>query len=141
MFDSNTILLIEDNEDDAFFFQRALQDAGIRQTVHNAADGQKGVDYLSGHGAYSDRSKYPLPWIIFVDLKLPRKSGFDLLEWIKQRPELKDMIVIVLTSSDEQRDVTRVYEKGARSYLVKPPTREMLIDLWQYLSLVPRVRT
>jgi CheY-like chemotaxis protein len=125
---SNTILLVEDNEDDAFFMQRALRDAGIQNPVQLAGDGRQAIDYLSGAGKYADRATYPLPVIVFLDLKLPFKSGHDVLEWIRAQPQFARLIVIVLTSSSEPVDLNRAYKAGANSYVVKPATAEQLLE-------------
>lgn len=133
---SQTILVVEDNEDDAFFMQQALQDAGIANPVQLVEDGQQAIDYLSGAGEYADRQKHPLPMIVFLDLKLPFKTGHEVLEWIRKQPQFAKLIVIVLTSSAEPVDLNRAYKAGANSYVVKPPTPDQLsemiksFDLW-----------
>lgn len=132
---SNTILLVEDNEDDAFFMKRALHDAGINNPVVLLEDGRQAIDYLNGAGAYVDRAKNPLPMVIFLDLKLPFKSGHEVLEWIRQQPEFAKLIVIVLTSSNEPVDLNRAYKNGANSYVVKPPTPEELTELAKSFEL------
>jgi CheY-like chemotaxis protein len=132
---SNTILLIEDNEDDAFFMQRALHDAGIDNPVRLLEDGQQAIDYLSGKGDYADRTANPLPMIVFLDLKLPFKSGHEVLEWIRRQPQFAKLIVIVLTSSSEPVDLNRAYKNGANSYVVKPPTPDQLTDLARSFDL------
>ena len=125
---SNTILLVEDNEDDAFFMKRALRDARIQNPVQLVEDGRQAIDYLSGTGKYADRTAYPLPVIVFLDLKLPFKSGHDVLEWIRAQPQFARLIVIVLTSSSEPVDLNRAYRAGANSYVVKPATAEQLLE-------------
>lgn len=126
---SHTILLVEDNEDDAFFMKRALRDAGIANPVYVAEDGRQAVDYLAGAGEFGDRERFPLPMIVFLDLKLPYRSGHEVLEWIRAQPQFAKLIVIVLTSSSEPVDLNRAYRAGANSYVVKPPTADQLTDL------------
>jgi CheY-like chemotaxis protein len=133
------ILLVEDNEDDIFLMRRALKEAEIRNPLHVVEDGEQAVDYLSGSGQFTDRALFPLPTLVFLDLKLPLKSGHDVLAWIKQHPGLQSLVVIVLTSSDEPSDVAKCYKLGANSYLVKPPSAEKLVDLaksfkWYWLE-------
>lgn len=123
------LLLVEDNEDDVFIFQRAFRRAGLIHPVQVASDGQEAIDYLSGAGRYSDRRAHPLPAIVFLDLKLPRRSGHDVLAWITEQTELPRMPVIILTSSAEQRDLQRARELGALHYLVKPPAPVALAEL------------
>jgi CheY-like chemotaxis protein len=131
---SATILLIEDNEDDVFFMHRALKKAQITLPVQVAMDGQQALDYVSGAGKYSDRAEYPLPSLIFLDLKLPFLSGFDFLSWLRNQPALKELPVVILTSSFEDRDRQRAKELAAKTYLVKPPSPEMLLEAIQYLQ-------
>ena len=133
------ILLVEDNEDDVFLMKRALKSAGITNPLQVVEDGQRAVDYLAGKGQFSDREKYPFPAIMFLDLKLPMKSGLEVLEWIRQQPSLENLVVLVLTSSNEPSDLKRAYSIGANSYLVKPPTAAQLLDLakafkWYWLE-------
>lgn len=117
----NTILLVEDDRDDVFIFQRTLKAAGIANPVIVVTTGQDAVDYLSHQGEYTDSEKYPLPFVIFLDLKLPYLDGFDVLSWIRAQPHLRSIIVVVLSGSDETRDHQKAYALGARTYLVKPP--------------------
>ena len=131
----DTILLVEDNEDDAFFMKQALKDAEIINPLQVVEDGQAAIDYLSGTGKFADRTKYPLPLVVFLDLKLPFKSGHQVLEWIRAQPELKKLIVIVLTSSNEPVDLNRSYQLGANSFVVKPPTPAQLLDLAEAFKL------
>jgi CheY-like chemotaxis protein len=132
-------MLVEDNEDDVFLMKRALQGARVVNPLYVVEDGQEAVDYLSGAGKFADRDHYPLPAVVFLDLKLPLMSGHDVLAWIRQQREFETLIVIVLTSSNEASDLSRCYALGANSYLVKPPTPEQLDDLatafkWYWLE-------
>src|SRR5688572_11336740 len=116
-----TILLVEDNEDDSFFMQQAKTKAGIQNPMQVVDDGQKALDYLRGVGKYSDRQQYPLPFLLLLDLKLPLVPGLRVLSWLREQPEFETMLVVILTSSKEDRDIDRAYRLGANSYLVKPP--------------------
>ena len=126
---SATILLVEDNEDDLFVMQRSLKLAEVANPLQVVTDGQMALDYLSGTGEYGDRERHPIPSMIFLDLKLPYVSGFEVLDWMRLQPDLCSVDVVVLTSSDEERDQTRAYALGARSYLVKPPSPKTLRDI------------
>ncbi|MEX0805484.1 MAG: response regulator [Candidatus Binatia bacterium] len=133
------ILLIEDNEDDVFLMKRALKGARVINPLFVVEDGQEAVDYLGGAGKFSDRGSYPLPAVVFLDLKLPFISGHDVLAWIRSRKEFESLVVIVRTSSNEASDLSRCYSVGANSYLVKPPSPEQLDDLakafkWYWLE-------
>jgi CheY-like chemotaxis protein len=124
------ILLVEDNPDDAFLMVRALKKAGVNHPLHLVTTGQMALDYLQGHGNYSNRAQFPLPFIVFLDLKLPYIHGFDLLSWIRQHPPTASLPVIVLTSSNEPKDRQRAQTLGAHHYLVKAPTPQILKDLF-----------
>jgi CheY-like chemotaxis protein len=129
------ILLVEDNEDYAFLLTRALHTADINSPVHVVTDGEQAVDYLKGAGLFSDRSLFPLPGLILLDLKLPRLSGFEVLQWIQNETSLPQLVVVVLSSSGETRDINLAYRFGARSYLIKPPTAANFVDLARGLKL------
>ena len=129
------ILLVEDSEDDALLLKRALHSAQIENPVHVVTDGEQAVEYLQGSGRFSDRNQYPLPGLILLDLKLPRISGFEVLQWIQNETTLPQLVVVVLSSSGETRDINMAYRFGARSYLVKPPTAASFVDLAKGLKL------
>ena len=136
---TRSLLLVEDNEDDVFLMKRALQGAHVINPLFVAEDGQEALDYLGGAGKFADRNSYPLPAVVFLDLKLPFVSGHDVLTWIRRQKELDSLVVIVLTSSNEASDLSRCYALGANSYVVKPPTPEQLEDLakafkWYWLK-------
>jgi CheY-like chemotaxis protein len=136
---NRALLLVEDNEDDVFLMRRALKGARVVNPLHVVEDGQEAVNYLAGTGKYADRESYPLPAVVFLDLKLPYLSGHDVLAWIRRQKEFESMVVIVLTSSNEASDLSRCYALGANSYLVKPPTPDQLEDLakafkWYWLE-------
>lgn len=136
---SQAILLVEDNEDDVFLMKRALKGARVSNPLSVVEDGQQAEDYLAGAGKYADREAYPLPAIVFLDLKLPYISGHDVLAWIRGQKDFDGVVVIVLTSSNEASDLSRCYALGANSYLVKPPTPDQLEDLakafkWYWLE-------
>lgn len=123
---SNTILLVEDSADDAAVLQRTLKKSGIPNPVQVVVDGKDAIEYLAGEGRFADRTTHPLPFLIFLDLKLPRRDGFEVLTWLKQQPALASVAVVVLTGSADGLDHQRAYALGARSYLVKPPAPDEL---------------
>lgn len=122
----HTILLIEDSEDDALLMQRALRKSAITDCVHIAKDGKEAVEYLKGVGPFSNRQEFPLPQLVLLDLQMPEMHGLKVLEWIRAQPEFRSTVVIVLSSSRLPGDVQLAYKLGSNSYLVKPPTLEML---------------
>jgi CheY-like chemotaxis protein len=123
---SSTILVVDDNEDDVFALRRALKKANIANPQQVLTHGQAAIDYLSGTGEYADRSRFPLPFLMLLDLKMPFRGGFEVLEWAGQQPELSGLAIIILTGSDEIKDHQRAYALGARSYVVKPPSPQDL---------------
>lgn len=129
-----TILLVEDNEDDVFAMRRALRLARIGNPLQVVTDGEQALDYLSGANGFAERHKHPLPFIIFLDLKLPYVDGFEVLSWIRRQPALDNVIVVVLTSSAESRDQEKARALGARTYLIKPPTAESLSGIFDSLK-------
>ncbi len=120
----NCILQIEDDENDIFLLRHAFKAAAVDVVLRVVRDGQQAVDYLAGAGEYADRSRYPLPALVLLDLKLPRKCGLEVLRWIRQQPGLNLLVVIVLSASGLSDDVNNAYRLGANSYVVKPPSVE-----------------
>jgi CheY-like chemotaxis protein len=123
-----TILLVEDNEDDAFLMVRALKSAGVELPLRIVADGREALNYLSGAEQFAERSEHPLPGLVFLDIKLPQVSGLEVLRWLRSLPELRRIVVIILTSSNHPGDVREAYELGANSYVVKPASYQQLVD-------------
>ena len=122
----HTILLIEDSENDALLMQRALTKSAITDCVHIAKNGKEAIEYLKGVGPFSNRQEFPLPQLVLLDLQMPEMHGLKVLEWIRAQPEFRSTVVIVLSSSRLTGDIQLAYKLGSNSYLVKPPTLEML---------------
>jgi CheY-like chemotaxis protein len=122
---THCILQVEDSEEDVFFLQFAFKEAGVDALIQVARDGQEAIEYLSGNGPFADRTKFVLPSLVLLDLKLPRKSGWEVLEWMRRQPVLKKMPVIVLSGSAQPVDIDRAYLLGANSYLVKSSMDEL----------------
>ena len=93
---------------------------GINNPLKVDKDGREAKDYLAGHEPFADRGHHPLPALVLLDLNLPYWSGFQVLEWIRQQPQLRRLPVVVFTSSSRPDDIVRAYEAGANAYLVKP---------------------
>jgi len=127
--DRPTLLIVEDNEDDIFFVERIFKQIGARCELRFARDGIEAVEYLSGKGAFQDRAKYPMPTIILMDLKMPRRNGFEVLEWMHNQEEIRLIPTIVVTSSTLQEDVTRAYRLGANAVMNKPVDKDSLLQM------------
>jgi CheY-like chemotaxis protein len=143
-----SFLVAEDDENDVFFLQRAFQQAKIENPLHVVRDGQEAIDYLSGAGDFSDRKLHPLPYLFILDLKMPRKTGLDVLAWLQEQPELRCIPVVVLSSSAQVRDIDKAYELGVNAFIVKPANLEKRVKLakaigtfWLELNEVPVVCT
>lgn len=129
MLQHEPILLVEDEPDAITLLQHAFAKVGITNPVHTVHDGEHAIAYLKGEGRYADRSTHPVPRLILLDLKLPRCSGLEVLEWIRTEQAWRGVPVVVMTSSKERTDVRRAYAAGANSYLVKPSSLTRLIEL------------
>ena len=127
-------MVVEDEEHDVFFLERAMRKAGVKNPLHVAPTGEEAMAYLAGEGKYGDRSLYPLPSMLFLDLHLPGRSGLEVLTWLRKQPKLDSIIVILLTSSKEVQEIATAYELGANSYLVKPPSVDSLMVLMNALN-------
>src|ERR1041384_6191625 len=139
------ILLAEDDPNDVLLLQRAFQKAGLRDSLKVVRDGEQAIEYFSGKGAYSNRERFPRPFLLLLDLKMPGTDGFEVLRWVRAEPDLKRLLVVVLTSSNLQADVDRAYELGANSYLVKPVEFDQMVNMIQrfeaYWAEINRVPT
>ncbi len=114
------ILLVEDNPDHAELVKRCFEDHRIANRVCHVFDGEAALDYLFQRGEYADPQKSPRPHTILLDLRLPKIDGLEVLKAIKTTEALQGIPVVILTTSEAERDVTRAYEYSANSYLVKP---------------------
>jgi CheY-like chemotaxis protein len=129
-----SMLLVEDNTDDVMLIRRVVNKAGIHNPLHVVNDGDAAVAYLSGGNGYGDRERFPIPAVVLLDLKLPRRSGLEVLAWVREHPQLSPLPVVVLTSSTESSDLKHAYELGANSYLRKPVHSEELLKMMQMVA-------
>lgn len=144
MFENQIILLAEDDPNDVLLIQRAFAKAGLPEVLKTVRDGEEAIQYLDGRGGYSDRTLFPVPFLVLLDLKMPGTDGFEVLSWARAQPDLKRLLIVVLTSSNFQSDVDRAYELGANSYLVKPVELKDMVNLiqrfeayWTELNRIP----
>jgi len=129
------ILLVEDNPDDVLLARRAVKKASLAVAMQVVEDGDEAVAYLGGSGPFGDRVRHPLPALVLLDLKLPKRSGLEVLRWVRSQPGLDTTPVVVLTSSSEDEDIQKAYALGANSYLLKPVAFNGLVQLLGVLDL------
>jgi CheY-like chemotaxis protein len=123
------LLLVEDDDADALLIERAIRKAQISVRLQRVKDGDEAVDYLDGRTVYADRVRYPRPSVVLLDIKLPRRDGFEVITWLRGQPTpLSRTAVVMFTSSGRSADVNRAYELGANSYLRKPEQHSDLVD-------------
>jgi CheY-like chemotaxis protein len=131
---SETILLAEDNEDHVLLIKRAFAKANLLNPLQVVNDGQEAIAYLAGEGVYADRSLYPFPGLLLLDLKMPNRDGFDVLKWLRHEKQMPALRIVVLTTSDRVFDMQRAYELGAHSFLTKP------VDFRDFVQLGPAIK-
>lgn len=134
MSESAVILIVEDRDDDIFVLRRAFERALVTNPVQVVRDGEEAISYLSGEGKFANRAEYPLPALVILDLKLPKVDGFEVLIWIRRQEGIRGLPVIVLTSSNQIRDVNRAYSLGANSFVVKDTDLQHAVDFSSFLK-------
>jgi CheY-like chemotaxis protein len=132
--DQMTVLLVEDQATDVLLVKRAFSRANSSTVVQTVSDGDAAVAYLLGEGEFGDRARFPFPHLLLLDLKLPRRSGLEVLEWVRKHGHFHRLPTIMLTSSSEMSDVNQAYDLGVNSYLSKPTAFEDLIRLVQTID-------
>jgi CheY-like chemotaxis protein len=128
-----TILHVDDDENDRMLLNIAHRRANLPANLIGVGDGEQAIAYLEGRGAYSDRDRCPIPDLVLLDLKLPLKSGFEVLEWIREQDSFRDLRVIVLSSSHHETDRARAFVTGANFYIVKPVSVDEMIGMAKQL--------
>jgi len=128
---SPSILLVEDNQDDVLLIRRGFERAGISNPIQIVSRGPQAIAYLNGSGLYCDRTKYPLPALVLLDLNMPGSDGFAVLKWIRRQSAFTHLCVVVLSASDAMRDVNLAHHLGANLFLVKPLEFWNAAELWQ----------
>ena len=129
MNEKQTVLLVDDSENDLMLMRTAFKKAEFRNPLQEVYNGEEAMAYLKGEGAYGDRTQYPLPAVMLLDLNMPMKNGFDVLTWVRTEPAFKGLSIIILTASARAEDVERAFDLGANSYLVKPSNLAALTDM------------
>ena len=136
------VLYVEDDENDAFLMRRAFSKAAVVNPLQIVTDGAEAIRYLAGEDRFADRTHFPLPCMLLLDLNLPRRSGLEVLKWMREQPQYRTLPVVILTSSNQDRDIGSAYTLGANGYLVKPPSSEKLLQMVETLRdacLVPNI--
>ncbi|HLH55167.1 MAG TPA: response regulator [Verrucomicrobiae bacterium] len=129
MFPGKPLAVVEDVESDALLLRLAIEEARIPNRLIFLPDGEQLISYLSGSALFSDRAEFPLPGLLLLDLKMPRLDGFSVLRWIGDRPELRDIPVVVFSASTCEADAAKAIQLGARQYVSKPSQFKVLIEL------------
>ena len=129
MVEKQTILLVDDSENDIELMCMAFERAKFDSPLHVVRNGEEAIAYLSGEGVYGERNKFPMPTVMLLDLNMPMKNGFDVLTWMGTQPTLKRLMVIILTASMRPEDVERAFDLGAKAFLVKPVDLNDLIAM------------
>ena len=130
-----TVLLVDDDPNDILLFRNAIRKSPIRVRLQAVSDGNDAIEYLKGEGAFGDRTEYPLPGIVILDLHMPRVGGLAVVRWIRNQLWLTGLPVVVFTGSDYSRSVTEAMESGADTYVVKDQDTDGLIELLQHMDL------
>jgi len=123
------VLYAEDEPDDVYFMKYAWEGARVANPLVHVKDGQAAIDYLAGEGAFADRDEHPLPCLLLLDLKLPAKSGFEVLEWIRKHPTLASLRVVIVSGSNQESDMERARGLGVLDYVVKPSNLSLLVSI------------
>ena len=131
---SFTVLLVENDLNDIFLVKRAFKMASLQTPLQIVTDGQEAIHYLRGEGKYADRHAHPLPKLIVMDIKMPRLTGFEVLEWIKHDGLLRRIPVIIVSSSENPEDINRAYELGANAYMIKPMDYRQVEHLFESIT-------
>jgi CheY-like chemotaxis protein len=129
MTDKDTILLVDDSENDLILMRAAFKKAEFNIPLREVHNGEEAIAYLKGEGLYSDRRKFPLPAVMILDLNMPKLNGLDVLTWVQTQPALRYLSIIILTASVRMEDVEESFDLGAHSFLVKPASMEKLVAM------------
>ena len=140
------LLFVEDDPADVQLISRAISKVDLPIRVVHLGDGDQAVNYLSGEGEFADREAHPVPWLVLLDIKMPRRSGLEVVQWMREQSDPVGSIpVVMFTSSSHAVDVNTAYQFGANSYLVKPEnysqmlsTMNVLKTYWLQLNKLPR---
>jgi CheY-like chemotaxis protein len=128
------VLIVDDREDDRMLLDRALRKLDVSNMILHLEDGEDAIAYLRGGGRFSDRTLYPFPSVLFLDLRMSRVSGYQVLDWIGRQQMKKGLLVIVLSDMHQTEAISRAYHLGADSFLIKPAKEA---DLQEFILSFP----
>ncbi len=128
------VLYVEDDENDVLLVRLGFERAALDCSLQVATNGKQAIDYLAGQGHFANREQYPLPNLVLLDLNLPIRSGFEVLEWLRQQPRLQSLPVVVFTASNQESDKEKARHLGANQYVVKPTNMFSLEELFKRLE-------
>ena len=128
------VLYVEDEEDDVFFMRNAFKRIGVEDRFHAVEDGERAINYLSGQEPYANREDHPLPTFVLLDLNLPVRSGFEVLEWLRSQPQFEKLPVVIFSSSGRLEDRQRAEKLGATDYLLKPTSGSQFLEMARQLN-------
>lgn len=129
-----SILVADDDTQDTMLVQMAVERAALSLRIDTVRDGEEAINYLMGRSPYADRTAHPFPSLMLLDLKMPRLSGFDVLDYVRRQPGLRQLPIVIFSSSDDPKDIRRAYDAGANSYLCKPHSNDDLSALLKALE-------
>jgi CheY-like chemotaxis protein len=129
-----SILIADDDAQDTMLLRMAVERASLGLRLESVGDGEEAIDYLMGRSRYADRQAHPFPSMMLLDLKMPRLSGFDVLDFVRRQPGLRQLPIVIFSSSDDPKDIRRAYDAGANSYLCKPHANDDLSALLKALE-------
>lgn len=127
LYEKSTILLVDNNPSSELLLQEVMNGSSIAQPIQSVRNGEEAIHYLEGKGRFHDREVYPFPRVLILDLKMPKISGFELLKWVRSHANWRRLPVIIFTCSQDRRDMTKAYDLGANSYLLKPSKWDDLV--------------
>jgi CheY-like chemotaxis protein len=130
-----TVLLVDDSPDERLLFARAAQKSGVRYTLQTVTNGEEAVAYLSGYGEYSDRTRFPLPDLLVLDVNMPEMDGFETLEWVRKQAAWRWLPVVMFSTSTRREDIQKAYELTANSYVMKPTHLSGLLQIVKMLEV------
>jgi CheY-like chemotaxis protein len=135
MSNPNLILLAEDEDNDAFFITRTFQKASVLNPIVRVRDGEEALAYLHGNGPFDDRGKHPLPFMVLLDMRMPKVSGLEVIAQVRQQPHLGHISLVVLTFTKDSPDLDQAMKAGANGWLLKPVTLEGIVEMLSQVRL------